>query len=266
MQLDFVSRALIGGVGIAAMAGPLGSIILWRRLAYFGDAFSHSTLLGVALALILNIHLYLGLFLICITVAFLLLFLSSIKILSFDTLLGILSHSFLALGLILMTTIKNNNVDLLGLLLGDILAIHTIELILIYSTAFIVLIGLKCIWRPLLAMTVNEESAKVEGININLMRIRLMMTMAFVFAISMKLVGALLITALVIIPPAVARLFAKSPEQMAIGASLIGVVSVVGGIYGSCTYDWPTGPAIVSFASLLFFLLLSLQKIIKYRN
>ncbi len=261
MQLDFIGRALLAGWGVALIAGPLGSIIVWRRLAYFGDTLAHSTLLGVCFAFLLNINLYIGLMIICLLVALGLIILSRTVTLAYDTILGILSHSSLALGLILATSIKGMRLDLLGYLYGDILAIQTQEIFWIYGINILAFLILCRLWRSILSITVHEELAFVEGVNVQKTKFILMLLIAFVFAIAMKLVGALLITALVIIPASTARQFASSPETMAVFASLYGVIAVSLGLWASMLWDWPAGPAIVIMAAAVFFLSLILKTV-----
>jgi len=252
MYLDFVTRAMIGGVGVALVAGPLGSIIIWRRMSNFGDTLAHSTLLGVCFALLLNIDLYIGLIGISVVVASFLAFLSQQRLIASDALLAMISHSTLALGLILATVLPGVRIDLLGYLYGDILSINETDLIWIYAANILALFVLAKLWRSILSLTINEDLAAVEGVPVVRIKWILMIVMAIVFAIAMKLVGVLLITALLIIPASGARQFSKTPEQMAVFASILGMLSVVCGIFASNYWDWPTGPAIVVSATLIF--------------
>lgn len=258
---DFVWRALLGGIGITLVAGPLGCFIVWRRMAYFGDTLAHSALLGVALGFLLGLqNINFTIIIVCIMIALLLFLLQEQKRLATDTLLGILAHSTLALGLIAIAYLQGIRTDLLGYLFGEILAITTEDLYRIYIGDVIVIILLLFIWRPLLAMTVHEELAQVEGVAIARTRLFFMLLIALVIAIAMKIVGILLITALLIIPPSTARYFAKTPEQMAWIASLIGSIAVIIGVMSSFLWDLPTSPTIVITATTLFMLTLFLPR------
>ena len=252
---DFLLWAWLGGLMIAAIAGPLGSFMVWRRMAYFGDTLAHAALLGVALGLLLQVNISLAVVLVCLLLALLLSTLMHTRIIATDTLLGILSHASLALGLVSLSIFDHQNVDLMGFLFGDLLAIGVQDLIWIALACGLTLAVLVGLWRPLLAITVNEELAQVEGINVALMRTLLMLLVAVVIAVAMKVVGVLLITSLLIIPAAAARRLSGSPEQMAVLASLLGMLSVSGGLALSWFYDTPTGPSIVLIASALFFVL-----------
>lgn len=251
---DFFSRALLAGIGVALIAGPLGCFIVWRRLAYFGDTLSHSALLGVALALLFEVNITLAVFGVSAAVALTLLLLQRSATLSSDSLLGLLAHSSLALGMVVLAFMTWVRVDLMGFLFGDILAVSPTDIAIIYGGGVVVIGVLILIWRPLFAATVNADLAEAEGLGPQRANIIFMLLMALVIAISMKIVGVLLITALLIIPAATARRFARGPEQMAILAAVIGAGAVVAGLFGSLEWDTPSGPSIVVAALGLFLL------------
>ena len=251
---DFFSRALLAGVGLALTTGPLGCFIVWRRMAYFGDTMAHSALLGVALAFLFEINLTAGVFIVATLVSLALLALQRRGALSTDALLGILSHSTLALGLVILAFMTWVRVDLMGFLFGDILAVSRLDVALIWGGGALVIAVVALMWRPLLAATVDEELAEAEGMAPERSRLVFMLLMALVIAIAMKLVGILLITALMIVPAATARRFAATPEQMALMASLAGAAAVVAGLFGSLRFDTPSGPSIVVAALGLFLL------------
>ncbi len=249
---DFFLRAVVAGVGLALTTGPLGCFVIWRRMAYFGDTISHSALLGVALSLLFQLNLTLSVFAVAALVSILLLFLQRRQALSADALLGILSHATLAIGLVIVAFMSWVRIDLIAFLFGDILAVSQSDIAVIWGGGIFVLAAIALLWRPLLASTVNPELAEAEGLRPERARLLFMLLMAVVIAIAMKIVGILLITALLIIPAATARRFAATPETMAIFASLLGAVAVVGGLFGSLRYDTPSGPSIVVAALVLF--------------
>lgn len=251
---DFFVRALIAGIGIAVMAGPLGCFVIWRRMAYFGDTMAHSALLGVALSLLLDLNLMVAVFIVAAAVSVLLLFLQRRGALSTDALLGILSHSALSIGLVIVAFMTWVRIDLVGFLFGDILAVSESDIDIIWGGGILVIFAIVYLWRPLLASTVNPELAEAEGMRPERARLFFMLLMALVIAIAMKIVGILLITSLLIIPAATARRFATSPEVMAVLASVIGALAVTGGLFGSLHWDTPSGPSIVVAALALFVL------------
>ncbi|MCL6414280.1 zinc ABC transporter permease subunit ZnuB [Aestuariirhabdus sp. Z084] len=257
-MFDFLIYALLAGIGVAIVAGPLGSFIVWRRMAYFGDTLAHSALLGVSLGFLLDLPLNLAVVVCCLLLALLLVSLQRRRLIATDTLLGILAHSTLSLGLVAVSFMDNVRIDLMGYLFGDLLAVGPQDLLWIYLGGACVVLTLVLLWRPLLAITVHEELAQVEGLPVDWIRLALMLLIALVIAVAMKIVGVLLITSLMIIPAAAAQRISTSPEQMAIRASLIGVIAVSLGLAFSYLADSPTGPSVVVCAAALFLVTLVL--------
>lgn len=251
---DFFARALVAGIGVALVAGPLGCFIVWRRMAYFGDTLSHAALLGVALSLLMNINTMVAVGGVSVILAALLILLRRRDTLSSDAILGLLSHSALALGLVCLAFMTWVRIDLLGLLFGDILSVTRLDIALIYAGGAVVLGLLVLIWRRLFAATVSPDLAASEGLRPERTELVFILLTAIVIAISLKVIGALLITALLIIPAAAARRLSSSPEQMAVIAAVAGAAAVVGGLYASLHYDTPSGPSIVVAAMVLFIL------------
>jgi len=249
---DFLIRALIAGLLIALIAGPLGVFILWRRMAYFGDTLSHSAILGVALGLLLSINIKLGILFSTILVAGILIYSQRQNKLASDTMLGIISHSALSLGLVLISFVEGVRVNIESWLFGDILAVNWHDITYIAIGVGIVILILYAIWKPLLSLTVHEELALVEGVNVSLVSAIYTLLIAILVAIAMKLVGALLISAMLIIPAASSRKFAKTPEQMALFSIAVGMLAVIIGLFASFYTDTPAGPSIVVSASILF--------------
>ena len=252
---SFILYALAAGIALALVVGPLGSVVVWRRMAYFGDTLAHAALLGVALAIAAEQLPIIGVGIIGVSIAVILFWLEKQRDLSTDTLLGILSHSALALGLIVLSVIQGQgfNINLMSYLFGDLLAVNQSDLVLMYGSVVVILLVFSQILSSLISISVNEELARVDGISVERVRFIFMILLAMVIAVALKVVGILLITALLIIPAATARLFSKSPKQMVLISVLMAIVAVVLGLYASLNWDFPTGPAIVVSASSLFF-------------
>ena len=260
---DFIIRAFVAGIGLALITGPLGCFIIWRRLSYFGDTIAHSALLGVVIAYAMNFNLILAVFAVSCFIALSLLFLQKRTNLPDDALLGLLAHSVLAIGLVLLGILSFIRIDLMGLLFGDILSVNITDVLFVWIGGSIVLIVLILIWRPLFAATVNLELAKAEGLNADLANAIFTILIASVIAISIKIVGILLITGLLIIPAAASRNLSSTPIQMAIISSVIGLVSVVLGLQTSMIWNSPTGPTILAIALGVFILtLIPLKKLL----
>jgi len=251
---DFFTRALIAGVGIAIIAGPLGCLVIWRRLSYFGDTLSHSALLGVTLAYAFSTNITLSVFIISSVVAILLINLQKRTKLAGDSLLGLLAHSTLAIGLVLIGFLSSIRFDLMGLLFGDILAVTTEDIALVWIGGIIILGVLYFIWKSLFSATVNYDLAAAEGMRPEISNLIFTLLLAGVIALSIKMIGALLITGLLLIPAAIARNLSNSPKQMIIIAILAGIASVVLGLFTSLELNTSSGPSIV-VASLALFIL-----------
>lgn len=250
---DFFVRALLAAAGTACVAAPVGCILLWRRMAYFGDTMAHSALLGVAIGAALGIGLGFGVFGVVVMVALALAGLERTGRLATDTLLGVLSHFTLALGLVVLALSENGfRHDLIGFLFGDVLAVTSGDLAVIWGGGAVCLAVLVLFWRGLVAATLHEDLARAEGIPVFRFRVLYVVLMAAIVAVGMKVVGVLLIVALSIIPAAAARALSRTPEQMAVVASTIGIASGVLGLFGSLWLDTPAGPSIVVSAAFFF--------------
>ncbi len=248
----FLIRAGVAGLGIALLTAPLGCFVVWQRMAMFGNSIAHCGLLGVALGILLSIDLTVGVIIVSVALALLLIAMQGQKRLPQDTLLGILAHAALAAGLLAATMVGGARLDLMGYLFGDILAVSTGDLWWILFGLVAVGGAMAWLWRPLLAMSVHEEMAAAEGVPVALIRAAFMLLLAFTVALSIKMVGILLIVALLVIPAATARAFAATPEQMAVWAAGISMVSVLAGLGVSLQADTPAGPSIVLVMTALF--------------
>ena len=258
---DFLIRALIAGVGIALVAGPLGCFVVWKRLSFFGDTLAHSALLGVLLSISFNINISITIFVVSSLVALLLLRLEKTTYLAGGSLLGLISHSSLAIGLLILGFLSFIRFDIMGVLFGDILSVNTNDLLVIWIGGALILIVLSYIWKPLFASTVNFDLAEAEGMRPERVNAIFTILLAALIAISIKMVGVLLITGLLIIPTAMARNLSNNPRQMVILSIIGGLLSVFIGLYASLEINTASGPSIVSVALILF--ILSLTRIKK---
>ena len=251
---DFLVRALIAGIGIALVAGPLGCFVVWRRLSFFGDTLAHSALLGVLLSITFNINVSITIFAVSSLVALLLLKLQKSTNLAGDSLLGLISHSSLAIGLVILGFLSFIRFDIMGVLFGDILSVNTNDILAVWIGGGLILIVLWYIWKPLFASTVNFDLAEAEGMRPERVNAIFTILLAALIAISIKMVGVLLITGLLIIPTAMARNLSNNPKQMVILSIIGGLLSVFIGLYASLEINTASGPSIVTVALVLFIL------------
>jgi len=257
---EILALPLAAGLLLAMFSGPLGAFVLWRRMAYFGDALAHAALLGVAAGLALGISLQAGIFIVAAGFAALVSFGQRQRRLATDTLLGILAHGTLAVGLLLVSLNHRSAIDLEQLLLGDVLSVTVRDLYFLLPATTLGLAALVGLWRPLLSLTVDQDIARMEGVRVGAVTAAFMTLMALMVALAVKIVGVLLITALLIIPAAAARHLSRSPEGLAIGASLAGMAAVVGGLLVAVRFSLPAGPAIVVVAVGLFVASLAVRR------
>jgi len=251
---DFLVRAALAGVGVALAAAPLGCFIVWRRMAYFGDATAHAAMLGVALSLTLSTPIFAGVLAISLLMAITISTLSG-RGYAMDTLLGVMAHSALAVGLVCVSFLSGVRIHLTAYLFGDILAVGKTDLAIIWGGALLVLALVGYRWSALLMATLNEDLAIANGISPHREQLVLTISLAIVVAVAIKVVGVLLIAAMLIIPAATARRFSQTPEAMAIIAAIIGASASVAGLSFSYHFDSPTGPTIVCVVAFLFVVL-----------
>ena len=264
---DFFIRALVAGIGVAIVTGPLGCFVVWRRLSYFGDTLAHSALLGVTMAYSFQFNIAISVFLISSLIALILIKLQKKTNLPGDALLGLLAHSSLAVGLVVIGFLTFIRFDIMGLLFGDILAVNVTDLLIIWFGGGLILFVLKIIWKPLFASTVNYELAEAEGLNPDRAKAIFTILMAALIAISIKMVGLLLITGMLIIPAAMARNLSDSPFKMVLFSIIGGLLSVLIGLFSSLEFNTPSGPSIIAAALFLFILsLFRIKQSIQLKN
>ncbi|MBM9593576.1 metal ABC transporter permease [Roseitranquillus sediminis] len=248
---DFMVRAALAGVGTALAAAPLGCFVVWRRMAYFGDATAHAAILGVALSLALSLPVFAGALVVALVMATVVTILTG-RGYAMDTLLGVMAHSALAFGLVGVSFLTNVRIDIMAYLFGDILAVSRADLAVIWGGAAVVLALVAWRWSALLTATLNPDLARAAGIQPKREQLVLTLALAVVVAVAIKVVGVLLITAMLIIPAATARPFSRTPEAMAAIASGVAMLSAWGGLRASYMLDTPTGPTIVCVVAVLF--------------
>ena len=252
MMDDFMMRAALAGIGVAFAAAPLGCFVVWRRMAYFGDATAHAAILGVALSLAFSMSIFVGTVVVALLMALVVSILSG-RGYAMDTLLGVLAHSAIAFGLVAVSFLSGVRIDLMAYLFGDILAVSQDDLAVIWGGAVLVVALIGWRWSALLTCTLNRDLAQAEGINPKREQLVLTLALALIVALGIQIVGAILIAALLIIPAAAARNFANTPEAMALIAAAFGACATLGGLAASLHWDTPTGPSIICCAAALFF-------------
>jgi zinc transport system permease protein len=242
----FLVRAVAAGLGLAVVAAPLGCFVVWGRLAYFGETIAQASLIGVAVALAFSVDVTLAVLAVAVAVALVLIALGRQTVLPLDSVLGLMAHAALAVGILLASLARGPSLDLMGYLFGDIFAVTAGDLAWVAGGGALVLLLLVRLWQPLLALAVHEEIAAAEGVDRDRAKAAFVLMLAIVVAIAIKIVGALLIIAFLIMPAAAARPFVATPERMAVLSSAIAAAAVVLGLWLSFAADLPGGPSIVA--------------------
>jgi len=253
----FFLRALLAGLGLAAVAAPLGCFVVWQRLAYFGETVAQAGLIGVALGLALHMDVTWGVLAVALVVAALLLWFGRQKIVGLDSVLGLLHHAALAAGVIATSMLQGPPVDLAGFLFGDVFAVTSTDVIVIFAGGALVLAAVAWMWQPLLRLAVHEELAEAEGVDREKIRTVFIVLLAVAIAVAMKIVGILLVMAFLVVPAVAARPLSRDPERMVLLTALIAAASVIAGLWLSATVDSPGGPSIVIVMSIVAGLSLS---------
>ncbi len=249
----FVLQALAIALGVAIIAGSLGCFVIWRKMSYYSDALSHSALLGVAIGIALGVGITGGLLILILIFSVVLFLLERNGLLGNDTILGLLSHLSLALGVVILGLLDVPSVDLLHYLFGDLLSSNSNDLLWVYMVAALVLTSLVLFWQPLLLLTLNQDLAKAEGVSVNLYHIGFIGLIALSVAVCVQTVGVLLMTALLIMPAAIARIWSSSAKQMFVLSIGFAMFSAIAGLALSIFYDVVSAPAIVLVLGVLFF-------------
>jgi zinc transport system permease protein len=249
---DFIIRALLAGVAVALATGPLGCFIMWKKMAFFGDAISHSAILGVAVGLVWGIDISISIIISALVFSLFIHMLNKEKLFTSDAVLGLITSGAMACGLIIIAVFVPAKFNILNLLFGDILATSYHDIIIMYTGSFLVISGLIWIWKPLLLATINEDLARVEGVNVPLISLIFTAMVALIVALCIKIVVVLLVSSLLIMPACIARIFSKTPENMAVFASVFGVIAIFIGIYFSLKMDTPAGPSMVVALLVIF--------------
>lgn len=260
---DFLIRSLLAGLIMVAIAAPMGCLMVWQRLAFLSDTLGHAAVFGVGLGLMLQLMPIFGVIAVALLIVYSLSRVSSFNTALSETTLAIISHTGLAGGIILVGLLPARTVNLEGILFGDLLATTPADLLSLLLTTAVLLVILLQHWRAFVAVSVSREIAQAEGIEVRKVQFLMYTLIALLVAVMMKVMGVLLIAAMLVIPTTSARLFSSSPEQMVSISALYGLGSLAGGLTSSYHFDWQTGPAIVVCATALLLITLAARRLIK---
>ena len=259
---DFLVRSLVAGAMMVSIAAPIGCLMVWQRLAFLGDTLGHAAVMGVGLGLLLQLPTMFGVLGVVMLIVISLSQVANFNSALSETTLAIISHTGLAAGLILLGVLPSNTVSLEAILFGDLLAVTLVDLGMILVTTLILVFFLRRHWRSFVAVSVSREIAQAEGIEVRKIQFLMYLMIALLVAVMMKVMGVLLIAAMLVIPTSAARILSNSPERMVVYSALYGIASLSGGVLSSFQFDWQTGPAIVLSATVLLLVTLVITRVI----
>ncbi len=261
---DFLIRSLLAGVLMVLVAAPMGCLMVWQRLAFLADTLGHASVLGVALGLMMSLHPIVGVLIVIVVIMLIVSqSMGGKPVAMSESVLAIISHTGLAAGILLLSLSGAGNISLEAILFGDLLATSMSDLGFIALTVFILLFLLWQHWSSFVAVSVSPEIAQAEGIPVQKIQLILYLMIALLIAVMMKVMGVLLIGAMLVIPVNAARVFSRGPEQMLVISLFFGLMSLFSGMFMSWQYDLQTGPAIVVMAAVWLLLSLFIKKLNK---
>ena len=253
LQLQFMQRAIIAGLLMGLTLSLLGVFVVLRRSAFFGDAVAHFAFAGVALGFLFAINPIVAAIFVS---AFLALGMGYLKnhapLQSLDTIIGIFFSGAAALGIFVIGLLKGYRADLFQFLFGDIIAISSQDVLTALIISILIIVVFVFAWKPLFKMTFNREVAQISGVKVHMYEYLFLALLAIVTAMSIKVVGIILVPALLVIPAAAAKNISRSLHQMIAYSLIVGVLSVTGGLIGSFYFNTASGATIV-LASIVCF-------------
>lgn len=246
---SYLLRGLVAALSLVIIAAPLGSVVVWNRMSYLGETMAQASLLGVALSLLFQVDITMSVLAATIAAAFLLITLTRQHLVATDSILGLMHHGFLALGIIAISSVTGQSVDLVSYLFGDVFAVSQTDLYWIGGVSILIVAVMSQLWTPLIRLAVHEDLARAEGVRAAAVQTAFLVLLAVTIAVAIKIVGILLAIAFLIVPSIAARPFATTPEGMVVTGALVGSLCVGLGIALSVGFDVPGGPAIVLIMS-----------------
>jgi ABC-type Mn2+/Zn2+ transport system permease subunit len=258
----FMVRALLGALMLAPLCALLGVFVTARRMAFFSDTVAHASLAGTAVAFLLGLaEPTPAMLAVSLLVAGAVVWLRERSGLFNDTIMSLLLTGSVAIGTVILSRLPGFRGELHRVLFGDILAIGPFELGLAAVVLGIVVLGAGWFLSPLSLITAHEDLAHVAGIPVRWFNYGFVIVLTLTVTVTIRLVGILLVGALLVIPPAAARLVSRNLRQEIWIAITFGIVAGVGGVLGSYAADVPSGPAIVLTGILLFLLALAASRL-----
>lgn len=251
---EFMKRSLIAMVLIAPTAAAMGIHVVNFRMSFYSDAISHSAFTGIALGIILGFDPLMTMVVFGLVIGMLIVRVRRSSQLSVDTIIGVAFSTAVALGIVLVSARRGLTRNLHSFLYGDVLAVREGEVLIMFVLALAVLIYSGWLYNRLILMSINGEVARTRGINTSLQEYIFSLLLALVVCLSIRVVGILLVTALIIVPAAVGRSLARNAGQLFWISTITALISAVTGLALSYYWDSATGATVVLVCAAFFFI------------
>ncbi len=262
MQYPFMQRALISGTVIGVICSFIGVFVILNKMSFFANAVAHSSLAGIAIGFFMGLNPMVTAVIFGVIVGILVAFLKNRSVLSVDTIIGIFLPSSMAIGILVISLIEGYKPDLLSYLFGNILAVDRLYLYLSLGLGVLVLILLGILFRRYISITFDRELAKIQGINVELYDYLFIILLSITVIISTKIVGIILVSALVVIPPASSKNISSNFFQMVVFSIVFGFISSTVGLFLSYYLNLASGATIIMVSVLIFLITFFLKPVL----
>lgn len=252
LQYPFVQRALISGVILALVFALLGVYVTLRQMAFWGEGIAHASLAGIAMALLVGGSPLFFALIVAVIFAVSMFLLERKTKLSNDALIGVLFTSFMALGIILLSLQKQYQPELLSYLFGNILTISSMDVFIITLVGLLIVVILLLTHRQLSLLMFDKTSAYLAGVKTEFLELLFYIILAMAVVLGVKMLGVVLVSALLIIPPSIAKIMAHSYKSLRILSVVLAELIVLIGFFISLSLNVPSGPAIILTGSFFF--------------
>lgn len=251
-SFPFIQRACIAGICSGLVLGALGVFVTSRQMSFIGDGVAHASLAAIAFAVLFGLTPLPVALIFSILLGLLLYYLDSLAAVSRDVAIGILFTTFLSIGVILLQYHNGYVPELVTFLFGNILSVQQIDVFIICFCSIVILFLLTLFYRSFLFLTIDSEGAMLAGVSRRTMDICLYICTSVAVVLSVKVVGIILVTGLLVLPSAITKPWCRSFRQFFICSIITSACLVFGGLIASYLLDWPTGATIVLFGAFCF--------------
>lgn len=266
LTLPFMQRAFIAGISLGALLACMGMFVVARRISFFGDGIAHASLAGVAIGIVAGLNPFLTALLTGVIVAIGIYILERKTRIASDALIGLIFTTSLALGVVLLSLRSGYQPELISFLFGNILTLTRIDVLLITLFSVSIISILAMTFKQFALVVFDRTTAWLRGLPVKTFEFLFYVILAIAVVLGVKLLGIILVSALLIIPPTAAKLVARSLTSLIVISVVLAEVAVISGLTLSYYLDLPSGATIILVSALLFFVILIAQKVLSLKE